>query len=107
MDCLHVLKGVHDGGDIQMRDESLENVLLAIAQTLRQQGFQQGMQQGMQQSMQQVLVMQLALRFRLTKKEKQFIGTVNELEKLTAALKLVITAPIKEEVLQSLKTITH
>jgi flagellar biosynthesis/type III secretory pathway protein FliH len=88
-----------------------EEIMPTLAQRLReegmQQGMQQGIQQGMQQGMQQALIMQLSTRFQLSEDEKQFIGAVNDLEKLTAALKLVITAPIKEEVLQSLKTITH
>ena len=72
-----------------------------------QQGVQQGMQQGVQQGMQQTLMMQLSTRFHLNDDEKQFIGAVNEVEKLTAALKMVITAQTKEEVLQSLQTVAH
>jgi hypothetical protein len=76
-----------------------EEIMPTLAQRLREEGMQQGMQQA--------LMMQLATRFQLNEDEKQFIGAVNELEKLTAALKLVITAQTKEEVLQSLQAVAH
>jgi 3-dehydroquinate dehydratase len=57
--------------------------------------------------MQQALMTQLAMRFHLNDDEKQVINAVNELEKLTAALKLVIMAQTKEEVLQSLRAVAH
>jgi hypothetical protein len=39
----------------------------------------------------------------LNEAEKQFVREVNDLEKLAAAIKLVVTAQTKEEVLESLK----
>jgi hypothetical protein len=57
--------------------------------------------------MQQALLMLLAARFQLDEAEKQFISDVNELEKLSAALKLVITAQTKDEVLKSLQAVAH
>jgi hypothetical protein len=66
-----------------------------LAQRLREEG------------MQQALIMQLSTRFHLNEGEKQFIGAVTELEKLAAALKLVVTAQTKDEVLQSLKAVAH
>jgi predicted transposase/invertase (TIGR01784 family) len=72
-----------------------EEIMPTLAQRWREEG------------MQQALMMQLSTRFQLNEDEKQFIGTVNELEKLTMALKLVITAQTKEEVLQSLKAVAH
>ncbi len=72
-----------------------EEIMPTLAQRLREEG------------MQQALMMQLSTRFQLNEDEKQFISAVNEVEKLTAALKLVITAQTKEEVLQSLKNVAH
>jgi len=80
-----------------------EIVMPTLAQRLRDEGKQQGMQQGMQQ----VLLMQLSTRFQLNEDEKQFISKIAEAEKLTAALRLVVTAQTKEEVLQSLQAVVH
>jgi hypothetical protein len=74
-----------------------EEIVPTLAQRLIDEGRRRGMQQG--------LMMQLSTRFHLNEDEKQLISAVNELEKLTAALKLVITAQTKEEVLQSLKAV--
>jgi predicted transposase/invertase (TIGR01784 family) len=80
-----------------------EIVMPTLAQRLRDEGMQQGVQHGMQQA----LLMQLSTRFQLAEDEKQFIGKIAELEKLTTALKLVVTAQTKEEVLQSLQGVVH
>jgi hypothetical protein len=74
-----------------------------IVPTLAQRLIDEGRRRGMQQA----LMMQLSTRFQLNEDEKQFISAVNELEKLTAALKLVIVAQAKEEVLESLKAVAH
>jgi len=64
-------------------------------------------QQLRNEGMQQALVMQLATRFQLNENEKQFISKISEVEQLTAALKLVVTAQTKEEILESLKAVVH
>ena len=80
-----------------------EEIMPTLAQRLRDEGKQEGMQKGLQQA----LMMLLATRFQLDEAEKQFIGAVNELEKLSAALKLVVTAQTKDEVLKSLQAVVH
>jgi len=70
-----------------------------IAQRLREEGALSARQE--------VLTMLLSTRFQLNESEKQLIREVNELDKLTAALKLVVTARTKEEVLESMQTEVH
>ena len=72
-----------------------EVVMPSTAQRLRNEG------------MQQALVTLLTTRFQLNENEKQLIGKIDELEQLTAALKLVVTAQTKEEILESLTAAVH
>jgi len=65
------------------------------------------MDEGALAARQEVLTMLLSTRFQLNESEKQLIREVNEPDKLTAALKLVVTARTKEEVLASMKTEIH
>ena len=76
-----------------------ETVMPTIAQRLREEGYLLDRQE--------VLTMLLSTRFQLNESEKQLIREVNELAKLTAALKLVVTAQTKEEVLESMQTVVH
>ena len=76
-----------------------EIVMPTLAQRLRDEGKQQGMQQA--------LLMLLSTRFQLNENEKQIIHDVEELEKLTAALKLVVTAQTKEEIFENLQVVVH
>jgi hypothetical protein len=76
-----------------------ETAMPTLAQRLRDEG----MEKGYLLDRQKVLIMLLSTRFHLSENEKQFIREVDEIEKLTAALKLVVTAQTKDEVLKSLK----
>jgi len=78
-----------------------------LAQRWIDEGKLKGKEEGMQQGMQQALLTLLVTRFQLDEAEKQFISAVNELEKLSAALKLTVTAQTKDEVLKSLQTVVH
>ena len=68
---------------------------------------QRWMDEGALAKSQEILAMLLSTRFQLNETEKQLIREVNELDKLTAALKLVVTAQTKEEVLASMQTEIH
>jgi predicted transposase/invertase (TIGR01784 family) len=85
----------------KMMDESKlkgEEVMPTLAQRLREEGAQQGYLLDKQE----VLIMQLATRFFLSEDEKQLIREVKEMDKLNAALRLVVTAQTKEEILNTL-----
>jgi len=71
--------------------------------TLAQRWIDEGKQQGMQQA----LMTLLTARFHLNDDEKQLVGAISELEKLTVALKLAGTAQTKDEVLQRLQAVVH
>jgi len=75
--------------------------------TLAQRLRDEGIEKGYLLDRKEVLVMLLSTRFHLTENEKQFIREVDEMERLTAALKLVVTAQTKEEVLKSLEAGAH
>jgi predicted transposase YdaD len=81
----------------EMMEESKlkgENVMPTLAQRLREEGFLLDKQE--------VLIMQLDTRFRLGENEKLLIREVKEADKLDAALRLVVTAQTKEEILKKL-----
>jgi hypothetical protein len=80
-----------------------ETAMPTLAQRLRDEGMEKGMEKGYLLDRQEVLIMLLSTRFHLSENEKQFIREVDEIEKLTAALKLVVAAQTKDEVLKSLK----
>jgi len=88
-----------------------EDVMPTLAQRWidegKLKGIQEGIQEGKREGMQQALMMLLTTRFQLDDAEKQFISAVHELEKLSAALKLVVTAQTKDEVLKSLHAVVH
>jgi len=84
----------------RLRDEGKEQGILLG----EQQGIEKGMEKGYLLARQDVLIMLLSTRFQLSENEKQFIHEVNEIDKLTTALKLFVTAQTKEDVLVSLKT---
>ena len=73
-----------------------------IMPTLAQRWREEGMQQGFLLDKQEVLIMQLDTRFRLGENEKQLIRDIKEADKLDAALRLVVTAQTKEEILKKL-----
>ncbi len=74
-----------------------ETVMPTLAQRLREEGYLLDRQE--------VLIMLLSTRFHLNENEKQRIREINEMEKLTAALKMVVAAQTKEEILESLQTV--
>lgn len=76
-----------------------EQIMPTLAQRLRDEGIEKGYLLDRQE----VLIMLLSTRFHLNESEKQAIRQVDEIEKLTAALKLVVTTQTKEEILESLK----
>ena len=78
-----------------------------VMPTLAQHWIDEGLQKGSLAARQEVLTMLLSTRFQLNESEKQLIREVNELDKLTAALKLVVMARTKEEVLESMQTEIH
>ncbi|MCI0694619.1 Rpn family recombination-promoting nuclease/putative transposase [candidate division KSB1 bacterium] len=88
-----------------------EEVMPTLAQRWIDEGMEKGMEKGIEKGYlldrQEVLIMLLSTRFHLNEDEKQFIREVNDIEKLTAALKMVATAKTKEEVLESLQTVVH
>jgi hypothetical protein len=57
--------------------------------------------------MQQALMTLLATRFQLNDDEKQLINAINDLEKLSTALKLAVKAQTKEKALKSLHAVVH
>jgi predicted transposase/invertase (TIGR01784 family) len=84
-----------------------EVTMPTLAQRLRDEGKEQGMHQGMQQGhllgKQEDLIMLLATRFQLTELEQQLIREIKDADKLNIALKMVITAETKENVLGVLR----
>lgn len=76
-----------------------EIVMPTLGQRLREEGAVTNSQE--------VLTMLLSTRFQLNEAEKQLIRQVNELDKLAAALKTVVTAQTKEEVLKSMQPEIH
>jgi predicted transposase/invertase (TIGR01784 family) len=76
-----------------------EVAMPTLAQRLREEGKAQGHLQGKQED----LIMLLATRFQLSEIEKQLIKQINEADKLNTALKMVITAETKENVLGILR----
>lgn len=81
-----------------------EQIMPTLAQRLREEGIEKGIERGYLLDRQEVLILLLSTRFHLSDSEKQAIRAVNELEKLTAALKLVVKAQTQEEVMESLKS---
>jgi hypothetical protein len=88
-----------------------EEVMPTLAQRWIDEGMEKGIEKGIEKGYlldrQEVLIMLLSTRFHLNEDEKQFIHEVNDIEKLAAALKMVVTAQTKEEVLESLQTVVH
>jgi predicted transposase/invertase (TIGR01784 family) len=72
-----------------------EVAMPTLAQRLRDEGHLLGKQED--------LIMLLAARFQLSEIEKQLIKEINEADKLNTALKMVITAETKENVLGILR----
>lgn len=72
--------------------------------TLAQRLREEGALQGYLLDKQEVLIMQLGTRFFLSEDEKQLIREVKEIDKLNAALRLVVTAQTKEEILNPLES---
>ena len=72
-----------------------DEAMPTLAQRLREEGHLLGKQED--------LIMLLATRFQLTAVEQQFIKEIKEADKLTSALKMVVTAETKEKVLGILK----
>ncbi len=88
-----------------------DDIMPTLAQRWIEQGMERGMEKGMEKGIekgylldrQEVLIMLLSTRFQLHENEKQIIRAVNEIEKLTAALKLVVAAQTKDEILKALQ----
>jgi hypothetical protein len=81
----------------EMMEESKlkgEEIMPTLAQRWREEGFLLDKQE--------VLIMLLDTRFRLGENEKQLIREIKEADKLDAALRLVVTAQTKEEILKKL-----
>lgn len=74
-----------------------------IMPTLAQRSREEGMQQGYLLDKQEVLIMLLDTRFRVGDDEKHLIREIKEADKLDAALRLVVTAQTKEEILKKLQ----
>jgi hypothetical protein len=72
-----------------------EEIMPTLAQRWREEGFLLDKQE--------VLIMQLDTRFRLGENEKQLIRAIKEVDKLDAALRLVVLAQTKEEILKGLE----
>ncbi len=83
-------------------------VMPTLAERWVKEGIQKGRQEGRQEGyilgIQEVLITLLSARFKLEEEERQFIRTIQDSEKLNAALKGILTARSKEEVLQFLRT---
>lgn len=87
-----------------------------LAQRWKQEGIQEGKQEGKQEGIQEgiekgyildkqdVLIMLLSTRFGLDEDEKEFIRTITGIDLLNAALKKLLTAESKEEILDHLKS---
>jgi predicted transposase/invertase (TIGR01784 family) len=71
-----------------------DEIMPTLAQRWREEGFLLDKQE--------VLIMQLDTRFRLGENEKHLIREIKEADKLDAALRLVVTAQTKEEILKKL-----
>jgi hypothetical protein len=84
-----------------------EEVMPTLAQRWIDEGIEKGIEKGYLLDRQEMLIMLLSTRFHLNEDEKQFIREVNDIEKLATALKMVVTAKTKEEVLKSLQTLVH
>lgn len=67
--------------------------------TIAQRWREEGMVLGEQNS----LITLLSTRFRITEADKKFIKSVNDLDKLESALKMILTAESKGAVLEYLK----
>ncbi|RMH83556.1 MAG: hypothetical protein D6681_16865, partial [Calditrichaeota bacterium] len=67
------------------------------------QGIQQGIQEGLEKGKQDALVLLISTRFGITREEKDFIYSVKDVSRLDQALKLILVANTKEEVLNLLK----
>lgn len=84
-----------------------EKIMPTLAQRWIEQGMEKGMEKGLEKGYlldrQEVLIMLLSTRFQLNEGEKQIIRGITEIEKLTAALKSVVAAQTKEEVLSTLQ----
>jgi predicted transposase/invertase (TIGR01784 family) len=76
-----------------------EKIMPTLAQRLRDEGIGKGLVLGEQNS----LITLLATRFRITEADKKFIQSVNDLDKLEAALKMILTAKSKGAILDYLK----
>ena len=99
----------------RLREEGKEQGVQQGIQQGIQQGVQQGVQQGIQQGIQQgvekghllakqeVLIMLLANRFQLTEADKKLVSETKQPDKLDTALKMVITAETKDNVLGILR----
>jgi len=84
----------------QTKQEVLE--ILDGGPTLGKRLREQGMQKGALLGMQETLIMQVTTRFHLTENEIQLIRKTQEADKLNAALRKVVTAQSKQEILESL-----
>jgi predicted transposase/invertase (TIGR01784 family) len=76
-----------------------EITMPTIAQRWTQEGIEKGLVLGEQNS----LITLLSTRFQLTETDRQFIKTVNDLDKLESALKMILTAKSKGAILDYLK----
>lgn len=91
----------------RLREEGKEQGIRLGEQQGIEKGIEKGIEQGYLLARQDVLIMLMSSRFQLNENDKQFIREVKDIGKLTAALKLVITAQAKEEILLSLKPVVQ
>jgi len=82
-------------------------VAMTAAESLRKQGREQGIelgrQEGRQEGQQEALVRQISKKFGITEHERKLIESVDDLERLAAALDEIIVASSKEQVLRHLR----
>ena len=92
-----------------------EEVMPTLAQRWVEEGIEKGIEKGIKKGIkkgrqegyildkQNVLTMLLSTRFQLSDAEQQLIKTINDADKLDNALKAILTANGKQEVLNLLK----
>ena len=92
------------------KEGGIEN-MPSLAERLLEEGEQRGIKKGEQlgkskgklESKQEVLIKQIQLKHGITEKEKDFIRTVTDLDKLDLAIEKILTNISKEELLSILK----
>jgi hypothetical protein len=73
--------------------------MVTWAQQLRKEGRQEGVQEAKIEDKQEILIMQLSQKFEITEDDIRLIRETTDLGALGEALKIILTADTKEEVL--------